>query len=707
MSELVAVSQRDGIAVITVQNPPVNALGPGVPEALLDAVGAAERDPAVQAVVIIGGGRTFIAGADINELLAAAKNPESGGPDIHPLLARVEDCFKPVVMAIHGTALGGGLELAMAGHYRVASPDALLGAPEANLGIIPGAEGTQRLPRLVGVTNAVDLCVTGKLIKSAEALTLGLVDRVIEGDLLNGACAFAREIAAAPVSKTRHRSGGLSNTEANEAAFAAGREQARKIRPHQTAPLHAIDAIEAATKLPFEEGCKREREIAKLCLASPQAQAMIHVFFAERGVTKVPGLAKDAPTYPIRKVGIIGAGTMGGGIAMACVNAGIPVLLKDHSQEGLDRGIATITKNYKRSVQRGRTPQAVMDQRMAMIQPQLSYDGFQDADLIIEAAFESMEVKKQLFADIDKFAKPDCVLATNTSTLDIDAIAAMTSRPEMVVGLHFFSPANVMRLVEIVRGRETSSQVLATAVAVGKTLKKIGVVVGNAYGFVGNRMMFAYMREAQFLVEEGALPEQVDAALTNFGMAMGIFAVDDLGGIDLLYRVRQEFKHLDKPGVRKPVVHDRLYESGRWGQKRNAGWYSYDDKLKPSPDPAVRELVEKTSAELGFTRRAISNEEIVERCFYAMVNEGAKILEAGLAYRAADIDVIYTTGYGFPTWRGGPMWLADTLGLKKVYDRIREFESQFGSDLWAPAPLLQRLAESGGTFEALDQRKNS
>jgi 3-hydroxyacyl-CoA dehydrogenase len=702
MSEFVAVTHQEGIAVISVQNPPVNALGPGVPDAINDAISAAERDPAVRAMVVIGGGRTFIAGADINELQAAAKNPENA-PDMHPLLARVEDSFKPVVMAIHGTALGGGLELAMAGHYRVASPDALLGAPEANLGIIPGAEGTQRLPRLVGVPAAIELCVSGRLVKADESLKLGLIDRVIEGDLLQGACTFAREIADAPVSKTRNRNGNLGTAEENEAAFAAGREMVRKIRPHQTAPLHAIDAIEAATKLPFDDGCKREREISKVCLASPQAQAMIHVFFAERGVGKVPGLRRDIVPLPIHKVAIIGAGTMGGGIAMACVNAGIRVLLKDTTQEALDRGIATITRNYNRSVQRGRTPQAVMDQRMAMIHTQLTYDGFEQADLIIEAAFESMEVKKQLFTDIDKVAKPNCVLATNTSTLDIDAIAAMTSRPEMVVGLHFFSPANVMRLVEIVRGKETSQQTLATAVAVAKTLKKIGVVVGNAYGFVGNRMMFAYMREAQFLVEEGALPEQVDKVLTDFGMAMGIFAVDDLGGIDLLYRVRQEFKHLDKPGVRKPVVHDRLYEAGRWGQKRNAGWYTYDEKLKPSPDPAVRALVEKTSKELGFTRREITNEEIIERCFYVMVNEGAKILEAGLAGRAADIDVIYTTGYGFPSWRGGPMWFGDSVGLKKIYDRICEFERQIGPDLWAPAPLLKRLAEAGSTFAARDE----
>jgi 3-hydroxyacyl-CoA dehydrogenase len=375
---------------------------------------------------------------------------------------------------------------------------------------------------------------------------------------------------------------------------------------------------------------------------------------------------------------------------MACVNAGIPVLLKDTSQEALDRGMATVRKNYERSVSRGRTPQAVMDQRMAMIRPQLTFDGFGEADLIIEAAFESMDVKKQLFAEIEKIAKPDCVLATNTSTLDIDAIAAVTSRPQMVVGLHFFSPANVMRLVEIVRGKATSAEVIATAVAVAKTLKKIGVVVGNCRGFVGNRMMFPYMREAQFLVEEGATPEQVDGALTEFGMAMGIMAVDDLGGIDLLWRVRQEYKHLDKPGVRKPIIHDKLYEAGRWGQKRRAGWYGYDENLKPSPDPEVLALIEKTSREAGIERRVISKEEIVERCLYAMINEGARILEEGYAARAADIDVIYTTGYGFPAWRGGPMWYANAVGLKKVYEGICDFEKRFGSDLWSPAPLLKQ-----------------
>lgn len=704
MSELVTVTQASGISLIAVNNPPVNALSPGVPEGLLAAIRSAEADPAVRAVVITGAGKSFIAGADIKELQAAAQNPDSA-PDLHPLLAAVENCTKPVVMALHGVCLGGGLELAMAGHYRVAVADATLGLPEANLGIIPGAEGTQRLPRLVGVAAAVDLCVSGRLIKAAEALSLGLIDQVVEGDLAGAACRYAESVAGQPIRRTRDRSEKLGTPAENEVIFAAGRETAAKIRPHQTAPRFCLEALEAATKLPFDEGCRRERQIAMQSLASPQAQAMIHVFFAERGVAKIPDLPKDTPAYAIRKVAIIGAGTMGGGIAMACVNAGIPVLLKDTSQEALDRGIATVRKNYQRSVDRGRTPQAVMDQRMAMIRLQLDYSGFEDADLIIEAAFESMAVKKQLFVDIDKVAKPNCVLATNTSTLDIDAIAAITSRPQMVVGLHFFSPANVMRLLEIVRGKATSYQTLATALAVAKTFKKVGVVVGNCRGFVGNRMMFPYMREAQFLVEEGALPEQVDRALTGFGMAMGIMAVDDLGGIDLLWRVRQEYKHLDKPGVRKPVIHDRLYEAGRWGQKRGKGWYKYDDKMKPSPDPEVHALIEKTSAEMGITRRPIGDEEIVERCFYAMVNEGARILEEGYASRAADIDVIYTTGYGFPAWRGGPMWWASSVGLPKVLARIQEFEKQFGSDLWAPAPLLAKLAAAGKTFEEWDQTR--
>jgi 3-hydroxyacyl-CoA dehydrogenase len=704
MTQPVTLATRDGIAVITIDNPPVNALSPGVPEGMLTALETAERDPSARAIVIICAGRTFISGADIKELEEAARNPASGGPDLHPLLARIEDCAKPVVMAIHGMALGGGLEVAMAGHYRVAVADASLGAPEVNLGIIPGAEGTQRLPRLVGVAAAVEMCVSGKPIKAPQALQMGLIDRVIDGDLLSGAVAYAGQVAGQPVRRTREQNQKLGSASENAPIFAAGRAQAAKVRRNQTAPLAALEALEAATTLPFDQGCKKEREIVRRVLMGDQAKAMIHIFFAERAVARVPGIPKDTATYPIAKVGIIGAGTMGGGIAMACANAGISVLLKETEQAALDRGAAAIRKNYESSVKKGRFSQAVMDQRMALIHPQLTYDGFDQADLIIEAVFESMTLKKQIFAEIDKIAKPDCVLASNTSTLDIDEIAAATSRPQMVIGLHFFSPAHVMRLVEIVRGKHPSNEVVATSLAIAKKLGKVGVVVGNCRGFVGNRMMLPYMREAQFLAEEGSTPEQVDKALTDFGMAMGIFAVDDMGGIDLAYRVKQEYAHLRKPGERVPLVLDKLYEMGRLGQKRGKGWYRYDESRSPIPDPEVHALIEKTAREAGITRRTITPQEIIERSVYIMINEGARILEEGHAQRAADIDVIYCTGYGFPGYRGGPMWYADTVGLKNVYTRVREFQLRYGH-LWEPAPLLKKLAEEGRTFADWDLAK--
>jgi len=704
MTQPVTLLTRDGVGVITVDNPPVNALSPGVPEGILTALETAERDASIRAIVLICAGRTFISGADIKELEEAARNPASGGPDLHPLLTRIEDCAKPVIMAIHGMALGGGLELAMAGHYRVAVADASLGAPEVNLGIIPGAEGTQRLPRLVGVAAAVDMCVSGKPIKAPQALQMGLIDRVIDGDLLSGAVAFAGEVAGQPVRKTREKNDRLGSASENGAIFAAGRAQAGKIRRNQTAPLAALEALEAATTLPFDQGCKKEREIVRRVLAGDQARAMIHIFFAERAVARVPGIPKDTATYPIANVGIIGAGTMGGGIAMACANAGISVLLKETEQAALDRGMAGIRKNYESSVKKGRFSQAVMDQRMALIHPQLTYDGFNRADLIIEAVFESMPLKKQIFGEIDKIAKPECVLASNTSTLDIDEIAAATSRPHMVIGLHFFSPAHVMRLVEIVRGKHPSNEVVATSLAIAKKLGKIGVVVGNCRGFVGNRMMLPYMREAQFLVEEGSTPEQVDRALTDFGMAMGIFAVDDMGGIDLAYRVKQEYAYLRKPGERVPLVLDKLYEMGRLGQKRGMGWYRYDETRSPIPDPEVHALIEKTANEAGIARHTIASKETIERCVYIMINEGARILEEGHAQRAADIDVIYCTGYGFPGYRGGPMWYADTVGVKNVYARVHDFHQQYGH-LWEPAPLLKKLAEEGGSFAAWDEAK--
>ncbi len=697
MSQLVTLTNHAPIAVITIDNPPVNALSPGVPEGLSESLLNATLNPAITAIVLIGGGKTFVAGADINEFAKSIAAGKGGGPDLTPLLTAFEDSPKPVVVAIQGMALGGGLELALACHYRIATKDAQVGLPEANLGIVPGAGGTQRLPRLVGLAKAAELIVSGQIIKAPAALELGLLDRLTDGELLPAAIAWAQEVAGKrPIPKTRDRA-----VTPDPAGIAAARELAKKVRRNQTAPGMALEALEAAAVLPFDEGVKKEREISSRSLTTEQASALIHAFIAERAVSKVPDVGKDIQPYPLRKAAIIGAGTMGGGIAMALANAGIDVRIRDTTQDALDRGLATVRKNYSNSVAKGRFPQEVMDQRMALIHPQLDYAGFDNVDIIIEAAFESMPIKKQIFAEIDKVAGPDCVLATNTSTLDIDEIASATRRPEMVIGTHFFSPAHVMRLVEIVRGKATSKRVIATAMALARTLRKVGVLVGNAYGFVGNRMMFPYMRETQFLVEEGATPAQVDRALTNFGMAMGIFAVDDMGGIDLNWRVQQESAHLIKPGTRRPLMLQKLFEMGRYGQKTGRGWYLYDENRKATPDPEVEALIEKTAQDAGIERRRITDEEIIERAVYIMINEGARILEEGIATRPGDIDAIYFSGYGFPAWRGGPMWYADTVGLKEILARIEEFHAKHG-DFWAPAPLLKKLALEGKTFASLD-----
>lgn len=707
MSELVNLSPEQDVVVITIQNPPVNALSPGVPEGMAAALEAAERDPSIRAIVIIGEGRTFIAGADIRELEHAAQG-HGAPPELHGLLAQIEDSSKPVVMAIHGTALGGGLEVAMAGHYRIATADAQLGQPEVNLGIIPGAEGTQRLPRLVGLPAAIEMCVSGKPVAAAQALRLGLIDRMVDGDLRSGAIAFAREkaIQPGPHPKTRQRHEKLGSPPANAPLLAAGREQARQRRRNMAAPLAVIDALEAAASLPFEEGCQKEREIVTECLASDQCRALLHAFFAERAAAKIPDLSSDTPISDIRSAAIVGAGTMGSGIAMALANSGISVRLKDVESASLDRAIARIRQTYAAAVEKGRFLQGVMDQRMALVHPQLSDEGFDTADLLIEAVVENLALKKQIFAGFDRLAKPECILASNTSTLDIDQIAEATGRPHKVLGLHFFSPAHVMRLVEIVRGKDTAKSVIATAMALAKKLRKVGVVVGNCWGFVGNRMMLPYMREAQFLVEEGATPAQVDQALCDWGMAMGIFAVDDMGGLDVQWHVREERKAFEKPGLRQPLVLDELYRMGRLGQKTGAGWYRYDGNRKPAPDPEVLALVENAARENGIPRRTITTDEILERSIYIMINEGARILEEGHALRASDIDTIYLTGYGFPPYRGGPMWYADTVGLRKVYRRIEEFHSLHG-ELWAPAPLLKHLAEEGSTFAAFDAAKAS
>ncbi|HZM86929.1 MAG TPA: 3-hydroxyacyl-CoA dehydrogenase NAD-binding domain-containing protein [Blastocatellia bacterium] len=704
MNELVSLTRDGEIAIITINNPPVNALSPGVPEGIGASIAEAAQDDSIKGIILIGGGRTFIAGADIKEF-GKVTSGEKGRGSLLPLLLAIEDCPKPTVAAIHGTAFGGGLEVAMAFHYRVASRDALVGQPEVKLGIIPGAAGTQRLPRLAGVAKAVEMCAFGEPVKAGEALKTGIVDQIVEGDLLQGAVAFVRDLLAKGEGprKTRDRNDKLG-AETNAAIFETARAQAKKTKRGMIAPLAAIDAVEASTKLSFDEACQREAELFRECLFSDQSKAMIHVFFGEREVAKIPGLSKDTRTLEIRKAAVIGAGTMGGGIAMNYANAGIPVLLKETSQEFLDRGLATIKKNYANSVKKGRFSQEVMDQRIGLITPTLTYDGFEAADIVTEAVFEGMELKKQVFGELDRICKPDAVLASNTSTLNIDEIASATSRPEWVIGHHYFSPANVMRLLEMVRGKATSDVVIATSMALSRRLRKVGVLVGNCRGFVGNRMLAPYGREAQFLVEEGALPQDVDAAIYDFGFAMGPLAMGDLAGLDVGWRIRKEFKHLEKPGVRQPALADRLCELGRYGQKTGAGWYRYDENRNRIPDPEVESLINQVSQEAGINRRTISAEEIIERTQYALINEGAKILDEGIAIRAVDIDIIYLNGYGYPAWRGGPMWYANTVGLKKVYDRVCAFHEQHG-ELWEPAPLLKTLAEQGKTFADFDKGK--
>ncbi|MBV8827737.1 MAG: hypothetical protein JO108_00765 [Acidobacteriaceae bacterium] len=484
----------------------------------------------------------------------------------------------------------------------------------------------------------------------------------------------------------------------DESVFASMRDLARKTKRGLRAPLAAIDAVEAATKLPFDQGCEREAELFNQCLFSTESRALIHAFFGERTVAKIPGLPKDVKTHDVRRAAVIGAGTMGGGIAMTYANAGIPVMVREADSSALDRGMARIRSNYASTVAKGRLSQEAAEQRLSLIKPQLSYDGFEHADIIVEAVFERMDAKKQVFAEIDAIAKPGCILATNTSSLDIDEIASATARPETVIGTHFFSPANVMRLLEVVRGKRTGPDVIATAMALGKRLGKVAVLAGNCHGFIGNRMVGPYLREAQFLVEEGASVEDVNNALVDFGMAMGPLAMDDLAGLDVSWLIRQEFKRFEQPGVRKPLVSDKLYELGRLGQKTGRGWSKYDANRKPSPDAETARLIEETARAAGIEPRSISNDEIVERCIYTLINEGARILEEGIAIRSVDIDITYLYGYGFPAWRGGPMFYADTVGLGEVLDRIRNFELQHGSALWAPAPLLTELAESGGKF---------
>ena len=686
MADLVGYAVEEGVAVLTIENPPVNALSPGVPEGIRAGVERALADAAARAIVIIGGGRTFIAGADIREFakIVAGDKPRL---NLYSLLNFIEDSPKPVVMAIHGTALGGGLEVAMSGHYRVAVATAQVGQPEVKLGIIPGAAGTQRLPRLCGVVKAAEMCAFGDPISAAEAHAAGIVDAIIEGDLRRGAIAFAQEAVNRPIRRVRDRQEKLS-----QESLLALRVRVEKRMRGQTAPVAAMDAVEAAASLTFEAGCEFETKLFNECLFSSQSKALIHVFFGERAVAKVPGVDKDTQVWKIARAAIVGAGTMGAGIAACYLNAGIPVALQEATQEALDAGVARIRRSYEGAVQKGRMTAAEVEDRLSLLRPTLTYEGFDKADIIVEAVYENLELKKKTFAHLDTLAKLGAILATNTSTLDIDAIASATGRPEQVIGHHFFSPANVMRLLEIVRGKETTPSVIATSMELAKKLKKVGVLVGNCRGFVGNRMFGEYMSQAVFLVEEGAEPKYVDDVLYEWGMAMGPLAVGDLAGLDVGWRIRQEYRHLEIPGVRYPQAGDRLAELGRYGQKTGKGWYLYDAERKPAPDPEVTRLVEAVAAEQGIARRAIGKEEVLERTLLALVNEGARILEEGIALRAVDIDIIYVNGYGFPAWRGGPMKWAELEGLAAICERIRKLG-------WVPAPLLVKLAAGSGKFD--------
>lgn len=691
---------EDRVAILTIENPPVNALSASVQEGLREATARAMHDTRVDALVLIGAGKTFIAGADIKQLERMAKGGamKSTLPEI---LQEIEASSKPVIAAIHGNALGGGLEIALASHYRLASPGARIGQPEVKLGLIPGAGGTQRLPRLAGVETALEMCVFGEPVRVEDAKRLGIIDRIADADLLTSAVRLAMEVGQAGPRRTCDLATRVGKPEANTALFAAYRERARKAHKSLSAPAAAIDAIEAATNLPFEDGCRRERELFEQLLISSEARALIHVFFAERAAGKVPGIDKRPTAIQMQTAAVVGAGTMGRSIAMCFANAGIPVLLKDSKQEALESTVKAIDAIYQSSVQKGRISAEEMRSRLSKVHPQLDYAGFDAADIIIEAAFENMEVKREVFQELGRLSKSSAILATNTSYLNIDKIADACSRPEHVIGLHFFSPANVMRLWEVVPGKATEASVTAGALAVAKRLGKLAVVAGNCPGFIGNRMLRAYRREAQLLLEEGASPGQVDTALEEWGMAMGPFAVQDLAGIDIAMSSRHALTALERPGLLESRVMEMLYDLGRLGQKTRAGWYRYDEKRNACADPEVEAIIERAARRNGTVRRQISSEEIIERTIFALMNEGARVLEEGYALRASDIDLVYINGYGFPAHRGGPMHFADEVGLPFVHQRILRFRAKYGAN-WEPSPLLAHLGESGSTFSAWD-----
>jgi 3-hydroxyacyl-CoA dehydrogenase len=691
VSEVVKVERHDAVAIVMVDSPPVNALSAAVRKGILEGVKSASADPQVQAIVIACAGRTFIAGADITEF---GKPPQS--PSLHEVIVLIENTPKPVIAAIHGTALGGGLELALGCHFRVATKDAKLGLPEVKLGLLPGGGGTQRLPRAVGPELAVKMIVTGEFLSAQDALKNGLIEEIVDGAPAVGGEAFARKVLAEkrPLRKLRDDDSKLVAAKADKSIFTNAAAAANKRNRGLEAPLAAAEAVSHALDMPFDEALKTERELFLKLMNGDQSKAQRYAFFAEREAAKV-----DVPdgTKPrkVEQVAIIGAGTMGGGIAMSFANAGIPVTLIETGEEQLKRGLGVMQKNYEATAARGGIPADAPAKRMGLIKGVVGLENVKDADLIIEAVFETMAIKKEVFGKLDQYAKPGAVLASNTSYLDINQIAAMTKRPQDVLGMHFFSPANVMKLCEIVRAEKTAPDALMTAVAIAKRIAKVPVVVGVCDGFVGNRMLAARGKQAEKFLFEGALPQQVDGVVTKFGIPMGPFAMGDLAGLDIGWRSRQD------RGIKSEIA-DAICEAGRFGQKTGKGYYKYEaGSRSPLPDPEIEKLIHETLAKLGLKPREIGDDEILERMIYPMINEGARILEEKIAARPSDIDVVWLYGYGWPIYRGGPMFYADQVGLKKVAERLSFYAKQTDDPSLEPAPLLKRLADEGKTFASL------
>ncbi|MFT5131613.1 MAG: 3-hydroxyacyl-CoA dehydrogenase [Gammaproteobacteria bacterium] len=691
MSDVVSYELVNNIAVITIDSPPVNAMGYAVRQGTWNAIEQFEADADAAVAVLICAGRTFIAGADISEFNSTPKDPW-----LPELVQKIEDCSKLVIAAIHGTALGGGLETAMGCHYRCAIASAKVGLPEVTLGLLPGASGTQRLPRLAGVQKALDMMISGRPISAQDAKDNGVIDELIEGDLREGAIAYAGRLLDAKAPLRQLSKTDVDATGFDDGFFADYRKQMQRQTRGFFAPEQIVQCVEAAVSLSYADALGRERALFDKCKASTHSEAQRHLFFAEREVAKISDVPKDTQKRDIKSVGVIGAGTMGGGIAMNFLNAGIPVTILEVSQEGLDRGLGVIRKNYEAMVKKGRMSEDALEQTMSLIKGTMDYADMSEADLVVEAVFENMSIKKEVFTKLDEVCKQGAILASNTSSLDLNEIAEITKRPEDVIGLHFFAPANVMTLLEIVRGAKTAKDVIATTMALAKTIKKIGVLVGVCFGFVGNRMFFPYVREAQLMLLEGVSAERIDQVAFDWGMAMGPNSVLDLSGLDVFNKLNSEWKDRpDDPAYYR--VCNVLVELERYGQKTGRGMYVYEGRAS-KPDPEVAEIAAREAKILGIEPREISDEEIMERLMCAMINEGALVLEEGIAQRSSDIDVVFANGYGMPRYRGGPMIYADTVGLSNIYEAIAKYRERYGDLYWTPAPLLEKLAKEGKTF---------